>query len=72
MTAIAAKNAARRAAIASPANLKGWCESLARFGTFNLADVIGPALCHAAHIDLGRMHSGARWCGQARKLTPLT
>jgi len=34
-------------AIASPANLAGWCEALARFGTLPLADVIAPAIRHA-------------------------
>ena len=30
-----------------PGNLMGWCEALARFGTFSLADVMEPAIRHA-------------------------
>ncbi|HYF08845.1 MAG TPA: gamma-glutamyltransferase, partial [Acetobacteraceae bacterium] len=34
--------------IAVPGNLKAWCETLARFGTLPLADVMEPAIRHAA------------------------
>jgi gamma-glutamyltranspeptidase/glutathione hydrolase len=34
--------------MASPGNLKGWCEALSRFGTFALADVMEPAIRHAS------------------------
>ena len=33
--------------VATPGNLKAWCETLARFGTFPLADVMAPAIRHA-------------------------
>lgn len=33
--------------VATPGNLKAWCEILARFGTMPLADVIAPAIRHA-------------------------
>lgn len=33
--------------VATPGNLKAWCETLARFGTFALADVMAPAIRHA-------------------------
>ncbi len=35
-------------AVAVPGTLKGWCETLARFGTLSLADVMEPAIRHAA------------------------
>src|SRR6478736_6027499 len=35
-------------AVAVPGSLKAWCETLARFGTISLADVIQPAIKHAA------------------------
>jgi len=31
-----------------PGTLKGWCEAVARFGTLSLADVMEPAIRHAA------------------------
>jgi gamma-glutamyltranspeptidase/glutathione hydrolase len=34
-------------AVAVPGTLKGWCETLSRFGTLSLADVMAPALRHA-------------------------
>jgi len=34
-------------AVATPGNLKAWCETLARFGSFPLADVMAPAIRHA-------------------------
>src|SRR5271165_5235796 len=48
MDAIERKNAVGPTAVASPGNLKGWCEALSRFGTFPLADVMEPAIHHAA------------------------
>lgn len=35
-------------AVAVPGSLKAWCETLARFGTMSLADVMQPAIRHAA------------------------
>ena len=35
-------------AVATPGSLKAWCETLARFGTMSLADVMQPAIKHAA------------------------
>jgi gamma-glutamyltranspeptidase/glutathione hydrolase len=34
--------------VAVPGTLKGWCETLTRFGTLSLADVMEPAIRHAA------------------------
>lgn len=34
-------------AVLTPGNLKAWCEILARFGRFPLADVMAPAIRHA-------------------------
>src|SRR3954462_7940749 len=34
--------------VAVPGSLKAWCETLARFGTMSLADVMQPAIKHAA------------------------
>ncbi|MCA3362731.1 MAG: gamma-glutamyltransferase [Roseomonas sp.] len=34
--------------IAVPGNLRAWCETLARFGSMPLADVMAPAIRHAA------------------------
>src|SRR5262249_35707583 len=48
MEALGRKNAVGPTAVAAPGNLKGWCEALTRFGTFPLADVIEPAIRHAA------------------------
>ena len=31
-----------------PGSLKAWCETLQRFGTMSLADVMQPAITHAA------------------------
>lgn len=42
------ENAVGPRAVASPGTLKGWCEALARFGTLSLADVMEPAIRHAA------------------------
>ena len=35
-------------AVAVPGSLKAWCETLQRFGRINLADVMQPAIKHAA------------------------
>lgn len=35
-------------AVATPGSLKAWCETLRRFGTMGLADVLQPAIKHAA------------------------
>jgi gamma-glutamyltranspeptidase/glutathione hydrolase len=34
--------------VAVPGSLKAWCEALERFGTMSLADVMQPAIRHAA------------------------
>ena len=36
-------------AVAVPGSLKAWCETLQRFGTMPLADVMAPAIKHASH-----------------------
>lgn len=41
------ENAVGAKAVASPGNLKGWCETLQRFGRLPLRDVIQPAIRHA-------------------------
>jgi gamma-glutamyltranspeptidase/glutathione hydrolase len=48
MDALGRKNAVGPTAVATPGNLKGWCEALARFGTFPLADVMEPAIRYAS------------------------
>jgi gamma-glutamyltranspeptidase/glutathione hydrolase len=35
-------------AVATPGSLKAWCETLRRFGTMSLADVMQPAIKHAS------------------------
>lgn len=35
-------------AVATPGSLKAWCETLRRFGTMNLAEIMQPAIKHAA------------------------
>src|SRR5215212_6544964 len=35
-------------AVAVPGSLKAWCETLSRFGTMSLADILQPAIKHAA------------------------
>jgi gamma-glutamyltranspeptidase/glutathione hydrolase len=35
-------------AVATPGSLKAWCETLRRFGTMSLADVMQPAINHAS------------------------
>jgi gamma-glutamyltranspeptidase / glutathione hydrolase len=48
MDAIGRKNALGPTAVAAPGNLAGWCEALARHGTFPLPDVMEPAIRYAA------------------------
>jgi gamma-glutamyltranspeptidase/glutathione hydrolase len=48
MDALERKNAIGPTAVATPGNLKGWCDALARFGTFPLADVMEPAISYAS------------------------
>ena len=48
MDSLGRANAIGPSSVASPGNLKGWCEVLERFGTFPLADVMEPAIRHAA------------------------
>ncbi len=40
-------NAVGGLSVATPGNLKAWCEMLARFGSMPLADVMAPAIRHA-------------------------
>jgi gamma-glutamyltranspeptidase / glutathione hydrolase len=42
------ENAVGAKAIAVPGNLRAWCETLERFGTLSLADVMEPAIRYAA------------------------
>jgi len=48
MDAVGRRNAVGSTAVASPGNLKGWCETLSRFGSFPLPDVMEPAIRHAS------------------------
>jgi gamma-glutamyltranspeptidase/glutathione hydrolase len=48
MDAVGRKNALGATSVAVPGNLMGWCETLRRFGTFSLADVMEPAIRHAS------------------------
>jgi gamma-glutamyltranspeptidase/glutathione hydrolase len=48
MDTIGRKNAVGPTAVAIPGNLKAWCETLDRFGTFARADVMEPAIRHAS------------------------
>jgi gamma-glutamyltranspeptidase/glutathione hydrolase len=43
-----AENLTGPKAVAVPGSLKAWCETLRRFGTLSLADVMQPAIKHAA------------------------
>ena len=45
---IGKENAVGPKSIATPGNLKGWCEALQRWGTFSLSDVTEPAIRHAS------------------------
>ena len=42
------ENLAGPKAVATPGSLKAWCETLRRFGTMSLADVMQPAIKHAS------------------------
>ena len=48
MDTVGRKNALGPTAVAVPGNLKAWCETLDRFGSFSLADVMEPAIRHAS------------------------
>jgi gamma-glutamyltranspeptidase/glutathione hydrolase len=48
METLGRENALGASSVAVPGNAKGWCEALARFGTFSLADVMEPAIRHAS------------------------
>jgi gamma-glutamyltranspeptidase/glutathione hydrolase len=48
MDTIGRRNALGPTAVAVAGNLMGWCEAQRRFGTFSLADVMEPAIRHAA------------------------
>src|ERR1700743_1444974 len=45
---IGEENVNGRRAGATPGSLKAWCETLRRFGTMSLADVMQPAIKHAS------------------------
>ena len=45
---IGKENAVGPKSIATPGNLKPWCEALQRWGTFSLSDVTEPAIRHAS------------------------
>ena len=45
---VGAENSRGPKAVAVPGSLKAWCETLRRFGTMSLADVLQPAIRHAA------------------------
>jgi len=47
LEAVGRANAVGGLAVATPGNLKAWCEMLERFGTLPLADVMAPAIRHA-------------------------
>src|SRR5207248_6751800 len=66
MDTIGRKNAVGPTAVATPGNLKGWCEALTRFGTLPLAEVMEPAIRHASrgflitgYLDEGRSDCAA-------------
>jgi gamma-glutamyltranspeptidase/glutathione hydrolase len=48
MNAVGRKNALGPTAVAVPGTLKAWCDTLERFGTFSLPDVLEPAIRHAS------------------------
>lgn len=48
METVGRKNALGPTSVGVPGNLMGWCETLSRFGTFSLADVMEPAIRHAS------------------------
>jgi gamma-glutamyltranspeptidase/glutathione hydrolase len=48
METLGRRNAIGPTAVGAPGNLMAWCEALTRFGSFPLADVMEPAIRHAA------------------------
>jgi gamma-glutamyltranspeptidase / glutathione hydrolase len=48
MDVVGRRNAVGPTAVATPGNLKAWCETLQRFGTFSLSDVLEPAIRYAS------------------------
>ncbi|MCZ8340191.1 MAG: gamma-glutamyltransferase [Burkholderiaceae bacterium] len=48
LDAVGRRNAVGRSSVAVPGNLAAWCELLARHGRLPLADVVEPAIRHAA------------------------
>ena len=48
LDAVGRRNSLGRSAVATPGNLMAWCEMLARHGRLSLADVVEPAIRHAA------------------------
>lgn len=53
-------------AVAVPGSLKAWCETLRRFGTMSLADVLQPAIKHAArgYAATPYLHECIRECAE--------
>jgi gamma-glutamyltranspeptidase/glutathione hydrolase len=47
LEAVGRANAVGGLSVATPGNLKAWCEILDRFGSLSLADVMAPAIRHA-------------------------
>jgi gamma-glutamyltranspeptidase/glutathione hydrolase len=47
LEAVGRANAVGGLSVATPGNLKAWCEILERFGSMSLADVMAPAIRHA-------------------------
>ena len=61
-------------AVAVPGSLKAWCETLRRFGTMSLADVLQPAIKHAArgYAATPYLHECITECaGEMRKDKPI-
>ena len=48
LDAVGRRNSVGRTAVATPGNLMAWCELLKRHGRLSLADVVEPAIRHAA------------------------
>jgi len=48
METLGRRNALGPTSVGAPGNLMAWCEALTRFGSFPLADVMEPAIRHAA------------------------
>ena len=49
MEAVDRENSVGVKSVGVPGNLAAWCQMLARFGTFDLATVMAPAIRHAEH-----------------------